>query len=79
MMAYDDYEMNKDLPTFKDKMHKEAVRRRQYMQQCPICKEYREFITNVHCVNEHDMTKKEVEAVYGKIVSGATKSKRDKG
>lgn len=67
-MYYDNHEMSKNDPEYKKKKHNEAKRRRQYLQQCPICGLYREFITNVHCVQEHEMTKKEVEEKYGKIV-----------
>lgn len=39
-------------------------------QQCPICKVRNSIITNIHCQNEHGMSKKEVEEKYGKILTG---------
>ena len=81
MMAYDNYQIRLQDQEYKDKLHKDALRKRQYMQQCPVCKEYKDFITNVHCVNEHGMTKKEVEKKYGKITNGnqARKNKKEEG
>lgn len=55
---------------FKMKKHKEALRKRQSMERCPVCNVYESVITNFHCVNMHGMTKKEVEAKYGKIMLG---------
>lgn len=70
-MFLDEYEMKKDKTEYREKMHKEALKKRHDMQYCPICHVYESYITNVHCVREHGMTKKEVEAKYGKIVSGS--------
>ena len=39
-------------------------------QQCPICKVRNSIITNAHCKIEHNMSKKEVEEKYGKILTG---------
>lgn len=57
--------------SFKGKDYeKEAEYYRMCNQKCPICGLYASFITNVHCVKEHNMTKKEVEAIHGKIRAG---------
>ena len=37
------------------------------MDYCPLCERYYDFVTNVHCLKEHGITKKEIEAKYGKI------------
>ena len=37
------------------------------MQKCPICGCLSEWITNVHCQQEHGMSKKELIEKYGKI------------
>lgn len=61
-------------PFMKEKdLVKEAQYTRQFLQQCPICKVYEGFITNVHCVKQHGMTKKEVESKYGAISSASSK------
>lgn len=39
-------------------------------EQCPICGVRNSIITNAHCTIEHGMTKKEVESIYGKILTG---------
>lgn len=38
-----------------------------YYQKCPVCGIYLEYVTNAHCTIEHNMTKKEVEGLYGEI------------
>lgn len=76
LMTYDNYEMKKNTTEHKKKMHSEAISKRSYLQQCPICKTYEDFITNVHCVKEHGMTKKEIEAIHGKIVAGNSKTNK---
>jgi hypothetical protein len=35
------------------------------MFQCPACGELMEILTNFHCITMHDMTKKELIAMYG--------------
>lgn len=35
------------------------------MFQCPICGELMEILTNNHCVNKHNLTKKELIDRYG--------------
>jgi isopenicillin N synthase-like dioxygenase len=35
------------------------------MFQCPICGELMEILTNNHCVNKHNLTKKELLDRYG--------------
>ena len=37
------------------------------MDYCPLCERYYDFVTNVHCLKEHGIPKKEIEAKYGKI------------
>lgn len=56
--------------TFRKNYEKEADYSRMCMQQCPICLIYAPIITNVHCVKEHGVSKKEVELKYGKIRAG---------
>lgn len=56
---------------------KVAAAKKQEMQQCPICKVYNDYITNVHCVSQHGMTKKEVEVKYGRIVVERERIKRE--
>lgn len=43
------------------------------MFQCPVCGELMEILTNYHCMNKHDSTKKELLDKYGapKYVSPA--------
>ena len=61
-------------PFMKEKdLVKEAQYTRQFLQRCPVCNVYEHYITNVHCVNQHGMTKKEVEAKYGVISSASSK------
>lgn len=57
----------KDIET--GEYHKRALSKKQAMQRCPVCHVYNDYITNVHCVKEHGMTKKEVEKIYGKIMN----------
>ena len=50
-------------------LENEARQKKLNMQRCPVCGIYESFITNIHCVREHGMTKKEVESQYGKILN----------
>lgn len=59
----------------RENIHKEALKKKQEMQKCPICGVYESLITNVHCVKEHGLTKKEVEAEYGEIMTHMQRSR----
>ena len=67
---YDEKEM-------REKEHREALVRKQHMEQCPACGMYDSLITNVHCQNIHGMSKKEVEAKYGKIMTFYQKKREE--
>ena len=58
-------------PLYKEKdLEAEARFYRSFYEQCPVCGVRNSMITNVHCTKEHNMTKKEVESKYGKIMNG---------
>lgn len=61
---------DEDLLEDVEDIKKKAKFLRSRYQQCPICKVRNSIITNVHCQNEHGMSKKEVEQEYGKILTG---------
>lgn len=74
-IVYEERVSRKDGQNYREKLSAEARRKRQDMQRCPICNVYESLITNVHCVKEHGMTKKEVEAEYGKIMTDGQRNK----
>lgn len=74
-VLYEEYVYRKDGKNHLSRMQEAAKRKRSDLQRCPICNAYESIITNVHCMKNHGMTKKEVEADYGKIMTDAQRHK----